>query len=217
MNKKGILGLVIVIILVVAGYMVFGNKNTGSVSNTGDSKEVVSNDSGVTKETFAPVTKDSTDTSLLSKLKNASVLAAETGTRVALVNGSAKFTDGDVKGTITLGEVAVETSTSGVKYALSSLSVNSGASGTFKYVVLFENKDGAFADKSYALVGDRVNITGIRADVVSDTKGVNQIVVSVSYLDHDKGEPLSGNPSVPRTKIFVVEDGVFNSAKELTL
>ncbi|MEN9621819.1 MAG: hypothetical protein RLZZ67_253 [Candidatus Parcubacteria bacterium] len=217
MNKKGILGLIIIIILGVAGYVIFGGSSTSSVSNTGTSTETPTNTAPVSKDTFAPVTKDSTDVSLLGRLKNASVSAAETGTRVALSGGSAKFSDGDVKGTITLGDIAVETTASGSKYVLASLAVNSGGSGTFKYVVLFEDKNGTLTDKSYAIVGDRVNVTGIRADVVSDTKGVQQVVVSVSYLDHDKGEALASTPTVPRTKIFVVEGGEFNSAKELTL
>lgn len=216
MNKKGILGLIIIVILGIAGYVIFGGSNTSSVSNTSDSTDST-NTAPVSKDTYAPITKDSTDSSLLGRLKNASVSAAETGTRVALSNGSAKFSDGDVKGTITLGDVAVEATASGVKYVVASLSVNSGGSGTFKYVVLFEDKNGTLTDKSYAIVGDRVNVTGVRADVVADTKGAQQVVVSVSYLDHDKGEALSSTPTVPRTKIFVVENGEFNSAKELTL
>jgi hypothetical protein len=217
MNKKGILGLIVIIILGVAGYVIFGGSSSSSVSNTGGSTAPSTNTAPVSKDTFAPVTKDSTDVSLLGRLKSASVSAAETGTRVALSGGSAKFSDGDVKGTITLGDIAVEATASGSKYVIASLAVNSGASGTFKYVVLFEDKNGTLTDKSYAIVGDRVNVTGIRADVVSDTKGAQQVVVSVSYLDHDKGEALASAPTVPRTKIFVVEGGEFNSAKELTL
>ena len=215
MNKKGILGLVVIVILAIVGYVIWGG-TAEYVPKTGTAQETPV-DSIAAKETFAPVTKDSTDMSLLGKLKNSSVSASETGTRVALVNGTAKFTDEAVKGTITMGDVAVEAAVSGSKYAVTSLSINSGESSTFKYVVLFENKNGTFTDNSYGVVGDRVNITGIRADVVSDTNGVEQVVVSVSYLDHDRGEALSSAPTVPRTKIFVVENGTFNSAKELSL
>jgi len=215
MNKKGILGLVIVIVVAIGIYMVWGNSDTAPATNTGPKPVTTVDMSDV--DAYAPVTKDSTDSTLLTQLKKSSVLAAETGTRVALSNGTAKFTDGDVKGTITLGDVAVETNVGGTSYAVAPLSVNSGGSSTFKYVVLFENKNGTWIDRSYGIVGDRVNVTGVRADVVSDTKGVNSIVVSVSFMDHDKGEALSSTPSVPRTKIFVVENGEFNSAKELVL
>ena len=215
MNKKGILGLVVIVILAIVGYVIWGGTSEYVPKTRGVQETPVDNTDA--KETFAPVTKDSTDASLLGKLKNSSVSASETGTRVALVNGTAKFTDDAVKGTITMGDVAVEATVSGSKYAITSLSINSGESRTLKYIVLFENKNNTYTDNSYGIVGDRVTITGIRADVVSDTNGAEQVVVSVSYLDHDKGEPLSAAPTVPRTKIFVVENGAFNSAKELSL
>ncbi len=215
MNKKGIIALIIIIILVVVGYMAYKDQDgaPAEVSNGTTTTGNTEVPAGTTKETFAPVTKDTTDTSLISRLKSSSVAAAETGTRVALSNGTAKFTEGSAKGTITLGDVAVETTVGGVKYALTSLAVNSGGSGTYKYIVLFEDKNGTLTDKSYTLIGDRVTITGIRADALDN----NQIAVSVSYLAHDKGEPLSSAPTVPRTKILVVENGMFNDAKQIDL
>ncbi|HEY0907808.1 MAG TPA: hypothetical protein VGE35_00485 [Candidatus Paceibacterota bacterium] len=218
MNKKGILGLVIIVILAIVAYVIWGGTSSTSVNNNSNSTTTGStSNTGSTKDDFAPVTKDSTNTTLLGRLKVASVAAAETGTRVALANGTAKFSDGDVSGTITLGDVAVETSVGGNKYVIATLSVNSGGSGTYKYVVLFEDKNGTLTDKSYSLIGDRVVINGVRADVVADAKGAQSVVVSVSYLGHAKGEALASKPTEAHTKILVVEDGIFNSAKEITL
>ncbi|MBI5134402.1 MAG: hypothetical protein HZA81_03415 [Candidatus Taylorbacteria bacterium] len=218
MNKKGIIALVVIIVLAIVGYMVWGGSET-TVNNepAGGSNEPIEVPEGVSKDDFAPVTKDTTDTSLIGRLKVASVAAAETGTRVALANGKASFSEGDVKGTITLGDVAVEKEVGGTKYVIADLAVNSGGSGTFKYVVLFEDSKNVLTDKSYAIIGDRVSITGIRGDVVSDASGKAQLIVSVSYLAHDQGEPLSSKPSVPRTKILVVENGMFNPAKEINI
>lgn len=214
MNKKGIIVFIVIIILGVIAVMAFTGSDS-SVSNPVTGTPGTSTDApdGISKDTYAPVTKDSTDSSLLGRLKSASVSASESGARVALVNGTAKFSEENVKGTITLGDIAVEATTGSSKYAITSLSVNSGGSGTFRYVVLFEDKDGTLTDKSYVLIGDRVNITGIRADVVSG----DQIAVSVTYLEHDKGEALSSAPTIPRTKILIVEGGIFNPAKEITL
>jgi hypothetical protein len=210
MNKKGVIAIIVIIILVIIGFSAM--KGNDSVSNpvTGTGNE--ENTPDVTKDSFAPVTKDTTDTTLLGRLKSASVSAAETGNRVALSGGMAKFSEGSVKGTITLGDIAIAKTTDGANYVLSSLAVNSGGSGTFHYVVLFEDKNGTLTDKSYALIGDRVRITGIRADEVSGA-----LAVTVSYLGHDQGEPLSSAPSVPKTKILVVENGAFNAAKEINL
>ena len=217
MNKKGIIAIVIIVVLVVIGFLVWGRSNKTSVDNQTRGTKPTELPTGVNKDDYAPTTKDTTDTSLLGRLKNAFVSASETGTRVALQNGSAKFTDGEVKGTVTLGDIAVEKTIGSTNYALASLSVNSGGSGTYKYVVLFEDKNGTLTDKSYSVIGDRVSITGIRADMVTDAAGKAQLVVTVSYLDHDRGEPLSANPTVPHTKILVVENGEFNPAKEINL
>lgn len=207
MNKKGIIAIVAIIILVIIGFSTMGGDKT-TVENVATTEP--KNDSvpaGVTKDTYAPVTKDSTDATLLVRLKSASVSAAETGNRVALTNGTAKFTEGSVKGTITLGDVAVEKEIGGVKYVLASLSVNSGGAQILQYVVLFEDRNGTLTDKSYALIGDRTKISGIRADAVSDASGKPQLVVSVSYSEG----------STARTKILVVENGIFNAAKEISL
>lgn len=208
MNKKGIIVLIVIIVLVVVGFLVWGGDDTSVVNNnTNEPSTNTEVPAGVDKEDFAPVTSATTDTSLLGRLKTVSVSAAETGTRVALVNGKASFTEGSVKGTITLGTVAVSKTISGVNHVLATLAVNSGTAATWNYVVLFEDKNGTLTDKSYAPIGDRVEITGVRADEVSDGKGGSQMVVSVSYKESGKA----------RTKILVVENGVFNPAKEITI
>ena len=211
MNKKGVVIVVIIAVLVVIGYMAWSGKNSSVSVPTADS-DVSTEENKVSRDDFAVTDKDTTDAALLARLASVSVSASESGSRTALQNGKAQFTSEGVKGTIVLGDVAVEKTVDGAKYVVTSLSVNSGGSGTFHYVVLFEDKDGSLADKSYSLVGDRVKITGLRADDVS-----GGLVVSVSYMDHDKGEPLSAAPTVPRTKILVVDGGVFNPAKEITL
>jgi hypothetical protein len=220
MNKKGIIAVIVIIIIIIVAIMALKGSGT-SVSNPNNEGTTTENTTevpaGVTKDTYAPVTKENTDAALISRLKSASVAATESGAKVALVNGSATFSEGSVKGTLTLGDVAVEKEVSGAKYVVTSLAVNSGGSGTFKYVVIFEDKGNSLTDKSYALVGDRVVITGIRVDTVAGGNGKDLAIVTVDYLDFDKGEPLAGRPTVPHKKIFVAEDGIFNPAKEISL
>lgn len=216
MNKKGIIVIVIIIVLAVVGYMVWGGSGSTTTNEPAPVTTGTVSTETVDKDTYAPVTKETADVSLINRLKSASVAAAETGARVALVNGKATFSEGDVKGTITLGDVAIAKSVGSANYVLSTLSVSTGATGTFYYVVLFEDKAGTLVDKSYALIGDRVSVTGIHAEVVTD-KQASVIAVSASYLDRDKGEPMTAKPSVSRTKILVVEGGEFNAAKEISL
>jgi len=219
MNKKGIIAAVVVIILVIVGFVAFGGDKT-SVSSTATSTPVTNTEvpAGVTKDDYAPVTKDSTDTTLLARLQKASVGVSEDGTRVALSGGKASFViDGTTtNGSVTLGDVAIEKTKGSRENVITTVSVNNGGSGTYTYVVLFEDNAGAsLTDKSYALVGDRVVITGIRADEVADS--TIDYIVSVSYLDRKAGEPLSAKPTVAHTKILVVQNGAFNPAKEINL
>lgn len=205
MNKKGLIAVIVVIILVIVGYMVWGGSSS-TVSNSGTTTVDTSNvPAGVTKDTYAPVTKDTADTTLMGRLKSVSVSAAETGSRVALVNGKASFSNEGVKGTIALGDVAVSKTVGGVNYVIATLAVNSGAPTPYQYAVLFQDNGSSLADKSYALIGSGATIKGVRADEVQ-----GGFVVTVTYT-----LPTSGSRAL--TKILVVENGEFNSAKELNL
>lgn len=212
MNKKGIIAALVIIVLAIVavrafkgGDMTVSSTSTSTPSTATSSVEVPA---GVTKDTYAPVTKDSTDTTLLGRLKKTSVGVSEDGTRIALSNGKATFTvpGTNTTGSATLGDIAVEKAEGSRKDVLASLAVNNGGSATYSYVVLFQDGGSTLSDKSYAVVGENVTITGVRADDVSDA--TIEYIVSVSYKDRS---------GAARTKILVVEGGVFNPAKELSL
>lgn len=204
MNKKGLIGLIVAVVVVIIAYMVWGGSSV-SVSNSYN-ETTTKVPTGVTKDAYAPVTKTTADVSLMSKLQNVSVSAAETGSRVALVNGKATFSSEGVKGTIILGDIAVKKTVGGVSYVIATLGVNAGGANPSQYAVLFTDKSGSpLSDSSYALIGSGAKITGVRADEVS-----GGFVVTVTYtLPTSSGRTL--------TKILVVENGEFNSAKEINL
>ncbi|MFA6095383.1 MAG: hypothetical protein WC767_00895 [Candidatus Paceibacterota bacterium] len=217
MNKKGLFAVIIIIILAIAGYYAFGSKPSTSVEDIGAPSEVKADvPAGVTKDTFAPVTKDSTDTSLIGRLKSVSVGVTEDGSKVTLADGKATFTipGSSSKGSVSLGDVAISKDSNGRKDVLAILNVSSGGSGTFQYVVLFEDKGGVLTDKSYVSVGDRVTVTGIRAD---DISAGGDYVVSVSYLGRKDGEPMTAKATVAKTKILVVAGGAFDLSKTIDL
>lgn len=204
MNKKGIIALVVVIVLVVIAYVAFGkddvamdngsNNSTSTAPVTGDASD------------YAPVTSESTDMTLLGRLKKASVGVTEDGKKVALSNGTASFTiDGTSdKATVTLGTVAIEQVVGTRKDVLTTVTV-SQKGGVYTYVVLFEDKAGVLTDKSYGLVGEGVTVTGLRADSVTES-GAVEYVATVSYT----------TPSA-KSKFFIVESGSFNLAKTIEL
>jgi hypothetical protein len=201
MNKKGIIILVVIIVLVVIGYMIWGG-NGSTVTNTPAPSNDTSVPAGVDKSDFAPVTKDTTDSSLITRLRASSVSAAETGSRVALVNGKAQFSSEGVKGSIALGDVAVSHTFGGINYAITTLGVTTGGT-TYQYAVLFTDKNGTLTDVSYDLIGSGITVTGVRVDEVA-----GGLVVTASFKDG------SGKS---RSKIMVVENGVFNPAKDINL
>lgn len=205
MNKKGIIALVAIVILVAIGYMAFGGKSTTVDNGNGNATSTVP--AGVDKSDYAPVTSASTDTTLLGRLKKASVGVTEDGKKVALSNGTASFTiDGtSEKATVTLGSIAIEQTVGARKDVLATVSV-SQKSGNYTYVVLFEDKAGVLTDKSYGLVGQNATVTGIRADAVAES-GDTEYVVTTSYT-------ASG---ASKNKFFIVEKGMFNLAKTIEL
>lgn len=211
MNKKGIIALVVVVVLIVIGFTMFGkddvtvNNPTATSTNTGTPNTNVP--AGVTKDTYAPVT--TTDTTLMGRLKKASVGVTEDGKKIALVDGKASF---KVEGsadtiTATLGNVAIEQTVNGRKDVIATVAVDYGARGTYTYIVLFEDKGGALSDKSYGETGSDISITGLRADAVTDSGSV-EYVVSASYKTRNNSA---------RSTFFVVESGVFNLAKTISL
>jgi hypothetical protein len=204
MNKKGILIVVVLIILAVVGYYAMGS-NTTTVENTDTTGEVVNENipAGVTKDTYAPVTKDSTDTSLIGRLNSVSVGVTEDGTKIALAGGKADFTvsGSSVKGSVSLGDIAISKTVGTRTDAIASLTVTTGSTKT-AYVVLFADEAGALSDKSYAVIGAGATVTGLRAD---DIASDGDYVVSVSYRDA-KGA---------HTKLLVVAKGEFNLSKSV--
>ena len=206
MNKKGLIAVIIIVVLVVIGYLVWG-KGSNTASNpamgtdtTDTTGTTATLPAGVTKDSFAPVTKSTVDTSLIGRLKSVSVAAAETGSRVALVDGKAQFSTEDGKGTITLGDIAVSKTVGSTGYAVATLGVTSGSSAAAQYAVLFQDNNGTLSDSSYALLGIGAQVTGLRADEVT-----GGLIVTVNYT-------VSGKA---KTKILSVDNGAFNSAKEI--
>ncbi|MDP1624776.1 MAG: hypothetical protein Q8L64_03300 [bacterium] len=205
MNKKGIIALVVIVVLIVVGLIAFGGEDT-TVNNGGT--DTTSNiPEGVDKSDYAPVTSESTDTTLLGRLKKASVGVTEDGRKVALTNGTASFTiDGTSdKATVTLGNIAIEQTVGARKDVIATVGV-AQTGGTYTYIVLFDDKSGALTDKSYGLVGKGVTVTGVRSDAVTQS-GDTEYVVTVSFTEG----------GAAKNKFFIVEKGAFNLAKTIEL
>lgn len=210
MNKKGIIAL-IVIVLVIIGFFVFGKGEPTTVTNEVNNETpapAAEVPAGVTKDDFKPVTQATADTSLVSRLKNVSVGISEDGKKIGFLNGTATFTSegSSVKTTAKIGDIAVEQIKGGRTDVLATVSLTTGGTSSTYLVLFLDNGTAGLYDKSYSLVGTNINVTGIRADSVADSN--IDYVVSVSYTDSKKAA---------RSKIFVVAGGMIDSARTIEL
>jgi len=210
MNKKGIIALVVVVLAII-GFFVFGKGEPTTVNNEVNSENpapVAEVPAGVTKDDYKPVTQATSDTSLVSRLKNTSVGISEDGKKIGFINGTATFTsEGASSQTVAkVGDIAVEQSKSGRNDVLATVSLTTGGVSSTYLVLFLDNGTAGLYDKSYSLVGTNINVTGIRADSVADSN--IDYVVSVSYTDSKKAA---------KSKLFIVAGGMIDSARTIEL
>ncbi len=78
------------------------------------------------------------------------------------------------------------------------LATSSGGSGTFYYLAVAINQEGAAEHVGTEFLGDRVEIESVN---------ISAGVISVSFLSHETGQPMSEPPASRRNLSFVVSDG----------
>jgi hypothetical protein len=156
--------------------------------------------------------KENTTSSLIDlktfeeQIKNASLTIPETDIHITLVDGRATYSDayngGDVAFVSLLG---AERISSQVTHVFADIVVNSGGSGTFHYIVLFEVRGKKVSYLSSFFVGDRVRIESAKAvDGVSS----GRYTLMVVYFDRMEGEAMSSEPTVKKQLLLFVNNGV---------
>jgi hypothetical protein len=194
---KKFIGIIIVIVILGAGYVAFfKNKSTSQSSTATPGTEVVKGESEA-----SPAPK--ADAKLLERLRNVSVTASEDGGSVTLSGGEAQFAiEGSKKGSVSLGSVAAEATTGSRKDIISYITVNPGNG---QYLVLFEDKGTTLSQKSLVFLGSNVTVNSIVT--ASLGKGGPDYVISVKGLE--KG--------FETTFIYTVVGGQIDVAKALKL
>jgi len=185
MNIKTTLGLVAVLILIMGGYFFFS------------------------REVSAPAdTSLSQVSSPEELLKNATFKVPDTDTVVTLKEGSAMFDvapDAYVTGSVTLAEGATALWQGKGRSDLSTvIAVNTGGTGIFLYLVLFDVSDTVLTEKSFIFLGDRIGIDHI---------GVGELVhgnadyrLTLQTREREENEAYAAVPTVPRIRTFYVTD-----------
>ena len=76
-----------------------------------------------------------------------------------------------------------------------------GGTGSFLYVAVALNIEGRYVGTNAVFVGDRI---------VPQAMRIRNGVLSVTYLDRSRDEPMAAPPSVPTTKQLIVSGGVLS-------
>jgi hypothetical protein len=95
------------------------------------------------------------------------------------------------------------------------LYINTGGSGTFIYVVLFQDRGDVALMKSYAFIGDRSEIEYIKTTTLEDGSP-NEYLVHIGYLVRGDDEPMSATPTIAKETIIPVRDGLFVPEETVT-
>ena len=150
-------------------------------------------------------------------LKNASILAPETNKEVNLIDGKGSYEI--VPGSVSRGEVTVLNQYTLWEYGptmdLSTiLSVTSGGSGTFYYLVLFDVSGDQLTKKSEVLLGDRIKVTDIGIGEMAHADA--QYHVGVGTLERKESNSMADDPTIEKVRIFYVTDQILEEMKSDT-
>ncbi|MDQ5958014.1 MAG: hypothetical protein QG665_355 [Patescibacteria group bacterium] len=109
------------------------------------------------------------------------------------------FQDGKNQGSIIfLLKEATAIKLDGKDYVAAPVAANTGGSGTFVYLVLFEKTGGRFTQLDDEFIGDRIKVEKV---ISTDNK------IAVNIFDRKPDEPFSAVPTVPQTLVFSITTG----------
>lgn len=145
-------------------------------------------------------------TQYTSKIENALIVVPDTNTRLSLIGGRASYgtslDGGDVALVKLLGGVSVDKRTS---HVFADIAVQSGGTGVFHYVALFEIIDGTVQHTASYFIGDRVTVDSVAVTPV-DTQ---LYTVRINYLDRGIEQAMTGDPTVPQVLDLRVQNALF--------
>lgn len=187
--------LIFLIIGFVAGYIV------SSVLQGDNNPSMIEEDNGSDVITTEP----------FELLKNSEITVPDMDKVVNLNNGEAKFEI--VPGAASQGSVTIIPD----KYAkwsensrtdlASIIVVNTGGTGMFYYLILFDASSETLVQKSYLQLGDRIAVESIGiGELVHDPDADYRI--SVNTLIRDEGESFATPPTIAKTRTFYVANQV---------
>ena len=141
-----------------------------------------------------------------NRVKNALITVPDTNVKISLVDGRASYGTNLDGGDVTLIKIiGGEKFSSTVTHLYANIAVQSGGTGVFHYVGLFEVKGDTVTHLSSHFIGDRVSLGSAR--VVP--KETNTYTLTVAYLDRREDDALVAEPTVAKEVNIEVKNGLF--------
>jgi hypothetical protein len=200
MNKNILIAFLLVLV-VFAGFYLFGRDREGSVEETDErSEEVIGEEDEIDDEREGEDTA-SYDAEVRRQLNTMTIDVPDLDTFVTLEDGEATFDAGaGIEGYLKLGDAYTLARDGDAEFALIHSTLSTGGSGTFDYVFAIEVTDTTLTHKGSAYLGDRIIVEDISAE-----PGANELFdITVSLLTRLSGEPLSDFPTVPTALDFTL-------------
>jgi hypothetical protein len=141
---------------------------------------------------------------------SAEIQVPGSGARVRLMDGKASFElapGSPARGSVELVDGMVSVWKKGERTDTTAiLAVNSGGSGTFYYLALYDGAGEAMTKRSEVFLGDRIKVT--RIGVGELVNGSADYRLTVQTLVRKENEPFTAQPSVALTRTFYVENQI---------
>lgn len=141
-----------------------------------------------------------------TQVKNALITVPDTTVKISLVDGRASYGTTLDGGDVTLIKIIGGEKFSSVKTHLyADIAVQSGGTGVFHYIGLFEVNKNTVTHLSSYFIGDRVSISS--AQVVP--KETNMYILTVAYLDRREDDAMVEDPTVAKEVSIEVRNNLF--------
>jgi len=210
MNKKTIIVIAVIIAIIIIA---------GSLLLSSSEKDQPENDTATTSETNEETTliNDRGSIEIFEGLKNATITAPGTDEEIVLINGegSIEIEPGAAsRKNVMLLDHAYATWQKGNRTDIATLlKENSGGSGTFYHLAIFDVQDNIFTKKSEVFLGDRIQVDNMRIDEIEDDSDA-EYRITVQTLDREKDDTLSSPPTIERIRIFDVSNQELQEAED---
>ncbi|MBN2094166.1 MAG: hypothetical protein JW740_02240 [Candidatus Zambryskibacteria bacterium] len=147
----------------------------------------------------------------LKLLENANINIPDLEVTTKLKNGGTQF-EVPFNGTSFIGSIVlqkdfwVEWSNEDRKDLSGIYAINTGGSGVFLYLILFDvSNDGTLSQKAETFLGDRISIESLRVDKSAQNSTIDYAIV-IDTLVRGEDDSFAALPTVPEIKTFYVID-----------